>query len=123
METIAPKKETIHTITIRFTGPETWSYDIMPRQANPKKARIKRKDVLQWVSPDGTWTVFFKGLTPLEDGNGIGIASVTAPSGASAGGIMAVKPKTGDVFTYGVKLVLNGSGQTVEDDPEIVIEA
>ncbi len=121
MNTAEPKKT--HTITIRFTGPDTWSYDIDPKQPDPKRARIKRNEILQWMCADGTWTVFFKDLTPLENSKGVGIARVSAGSGETAGGTVAAKPNVGDVFSYGVKLVPNGSKEPVETDPEIVIEA
>jgi hypothetical protein len=112
-----------HMIIVGFNKTtDEWNYVISPPQSNAKKARVRRKDRLQWISADGDLTVFFKGLTPLEDPDGVGIASVSAASGKAAGGIVATKPKTAQEFSYGVKLVQNGSGETVVDDPDIVIE-
>jgi hypothetical protein len=112
-----------HTISISYAN-GAWSYTIQPAQTNPKKAKIKRGDTLLWVSTDGSWTVFFKNATtPLVNGDGDPVSTVAGPSGSAAGADIGVKPKDGDTFTYGVKVLLNGSGQEVTDDPEIIIES
>ena len=114
-----------HTITISYAAGTIppWSYTIVPNQADPKKAKIKRGDDLNWVSQQGAWTVFFKGTTPLVDSAGIGIASLGAAGGVSAGGTVSKKPKVGATFTYGVSLLLPGTTGPVTDDPEIIIES
>jgi plastocyanin len=112
-----------HTISITYAN-GTWSYAILPAQANPKKAKVKRGDTLLWVSKDGQWTVFFKdGTTPLVDGNGSPVFNVSGQSGAAAGGKVGVKAKDQESFTYGVKLLPNDGGPEVIDDPEIIIES
>lgn len=115
-----------HTITIIYVAAATpqWSYTIKPPQSKPNKAKLKRGDTLQWKSKSGDWMVFFKGSTPLEDGSGLGLASVSGASGGPpAGGIISQNAKPGDVFDYGVQLVLNNNGGTVIDDPQIIIES
>jgi plastocyanin len=112
-----------HTITISYSN-GAWNYSIQPAQANPKKAKVKRGDTLLWVCADGNWTVFFKdGTTPLVDGNGNPVSTVSAPSGSAAGDRIGVKAKDNDTFTYGVKLLPNNGGPEVVDDPEIIIES
>jgi len=112
-----------HTITIAYSN-GVWNYSIHPAQANPKRAKVKRGDTLLWVSGDGNWTVFFKdGTTPLVDGNGNPVSTVSAPSGSAAGDRVGAKPKDNDTFTYGVKLLPNNGGPEVIDDPEIIIES
>jgi plastocyanin len=112
-----------HTISISYAS-GTWSYSIQPAQANPKRAKVKRGDTLLWVSTDGSWTVFFKnGTTPLVNGDGDPVSTVAGPSGSAAGGKIGVKAKDNDSFTYGVKLLPNGGGPEVVDDPEIIIES
>ena len=57
---------TTHTITIHYdTTTKQWSYTIVPAGNDAKNARVKRHDTVQWKSDDGTWTVYFKGPTPL----------------------------------------------------------
>lgn len=117
------KSHKTHTISITYAN-GAWSYAILPAQANPKKAKVKRGDTLLWVSNDGQWTVFFKdGTTPLVDGNGSPLFNVSGPSGAAAGSIVGVKAKDQESFTYGVKLLPNDGGPEVVDDPEIIIES
>lgn len=112
-----------HTITIAYSN-GTWNYSIQPAQANPKKAKVKRGDTLLWTCADGNWTVFFKdGTTPLVDGNGDPVSTVSAPSGSAAGNKVGAKAKDNDTFTYGVKLLPNNGGPEVVDDPEIIIES
>jgi plastocyanin len=112
-----------HTITITYAN-GAWSYAIQPAQANPKKAKVKRGDTLLWVSADGNWTVFFKdGATPLVNGNGDPVSTVSGASGAAAGDKVGAKAKDNDTFTYGVKLLPNNGGPEVVDDPEIIIES
>jgi plastocyanin len=112
-----------HTIFISYAN-GAWGYSIQPAQANPKRAKVKRGDTLLWVSADGSWTVFFKdGATPLVNGNGDPVSTVAGPSGSAAGGKIGVKAKDNDTFTYGVKLLPNGGGPEVVDDPEIIIES
>ena len=116
-----PAKKT-HTIAITFAN-GVWNYTISPAQPNAKVAKVKRGDTLNWISTNGNWTVFFKnGTTPLDDSSGNPILTINGPSGNSNGGSVAVKHSSGTSFTYGVRLKLNGSGQIVEDDPEIIIE-
>lgn len=117
----SPKKT--HTITITLAD-GAWSYSIYPAQANPKKAKVKRGDTVNWVCADGSWVVFFKhGVTPLVDGNGDPVSTVEGASGATNGDTIGVKAKDGDTFTYGVKVYPNGGGAPVIDDPEIIIES
>ena len=121
----AQKQPRTHTITITYGAAAIlpWSYIIEPLQPEPQKAKLKRGDTLQWKSKSGDWMVFFKGSTPLEDGNGLGLASVSgASSGRPVGGIISQKTKLKDVFNYGVRLALNNNGGTVTDDPQIIIE-
>jgi plastocyanin len=117
------KSRKTHTITIVYSN-GTWNYSIQPAQANPKKAKVKRGDTLLWTCADGNWTVFFKdGTTPLVDGNGDPVSTVSGPSGTAAGDRVGVKAKDNDTFTYGVKLLPNNGGPEVVDDPEIIIES
>lgn len=112
-----------HTISISYDN-GTWTYAIQPAQANPKRAKVKRGDTLLWVSTDGQWTVFFKdGATPLADDQGAPVFNVTGRSGEAAGDKVGVKAKDQESFTYGVKLLPNGGGPEVVDDPEIIIES
>jgi len=116
-----PKKT--HTITVTYAD-GAWHYSIYPAQANPKKAKVKRGDTLNWVCADGSWEVFFKnGTTPLVDGNGDPVSTVEGASGATNGDAIGAKAKDGDTFTYGVKVHPNGGGAPVIDDPEIIIES
>jgi hypothetical protein len=116
-----PKKT--HTITITHAD-GAWHYSIYPAQADPKKAKVKRGDTLNWICSDGSWQVFFKnGVTPLVDGNGYPVSAVNGGSGEAAGATIGVKPKDGDTFTYGVQVHPNGGGSPVVDDPEIIIES
>jgi len=116
-----PKKT--HTITITFAD-GAWSYSIYPAQANPKKAKVKHGDTLNWICSDGSWEVFFKnGVTPLVNSNGDPVSTVEGGSGATGGATIGVKAKDGDTFTYGVKVEPNGGGAPVVDDPEIIIES
>lgn len=111
-----------HTITITFAN-GVWGYFVSPAQPNGKQVKVKRGDRLNWISSDGHWTVFFKnGTTPLEDGGGNPMSAVSSATGQTNGGSVAAKHPSGASFTYGVRLQLNGSGATVEDDPEIIIE-
>ena len=112
-----------HTITITYAD-GAWHYSIYPAQTNPKKAKVKHGDTLNWICSDGSWEVFFKnGVTPLVNGNGDPVSSVEGGSGASGGATIGVKAKDGDTFTYGVKVEPNGGGALVVDDPEIIIES
>lgn len=112
-----------HTITITYAD-GAWHYSIYPAQADPKKAKVKRGDTLNWICSDGSWQVFFKnGVTPIVDGNGYPVTAVNGGSGESAGATIGVKAKDGDTFTYGVKVEPNGGGAPVVDDPEIIIES
>ena len=116
-----PKKT--HTITITYAD-AGWHYSIYPAQADPKKAKVKRGDTLNWICSDGGWQVFFKnGATPLVDGNGYPVTAVNGGSGETAGATVGAKAKDGDTFTYGVKVHPNGGGAPVVDDPEIIIES
>ena len=111
-----------HTITITFAN-GVWGYSVSPMQPNGKQVKVKRGDRLNWISSDGNWTVFFKnGTTPLEDGGGNPMSTVGSGNGQANGGSVATKHRSGASFTYGVRLLLNGSGAAVEDDPEIIIE-
>jgi hypothetical protein len=117
------KSNKTHTIAISYNN-GVWSYTIQPAQGNPKRAKVKRGDTLLWVSTEGSWTVFFKnGTTPLVNGSGNPVTTVSGPSGNAAGGKVDTKLKPNDSFTYGVKLVPNGGGPEVTDDPEIIIES
>ncbi len=119
---LANDKKT-HTITISYAN-GAWSYSIYPAQPNPKKAKVKRGDTLNWVCADGSWTVFFKnGITPLVDENGNPVATVDGASGAADGASVGAKPKDNDSYLYGVRVNLNGGGGPVVDDPEIIIES
>lgn len=110
-----------HTISVAYAG-GAWNYSVLPAQPDPKKVKVKRGDTLNFVSADGSWTVFFKdGSTPLDDANGRDLMTVSAPAGTAAGGRVAVKHASGATFSYGVRIQLP-NGQTVEDDPEIIIE-
>jgi len=112
-----------HTITISYAN-GTWSYSIYPAQGDAKKAKIKRKDTVNWVCADGSWQVFFKNnSTPLVDGNGNPVMTVNGTSGGTAGADIGVKPHDGEVFTYGVSVQPNGGGAPVVDDPQIIIES
>jgi len=118
----APAGKKTHTITVTFAN-GVWGYSVNPTQPNGKQVKVKRGDTLNWVSSNGNWTVFFKnGITPLEDGGGNPVSTVSAATGNPNGGSIAAKHPSGASFTYGVRLQLNGSGATVEDDPEIIIE-
>jgi len=114
---------TTHTITINYNADANpqWSYTISPAN-DAKKARVKRNDTILWQCGSGDWKVFFKGPTPLEDASGGALAQVGAGAGVSAGGAVAPKVKKGDVFTYGVSLLLPGASAPVVDDPQIIIE-
>lgn len=122
-EPVANNPHKTHTITITYAN-GAWHYSIYPAQADPKKAKIKRKDTLNWICSDGSWQVFFKnGVTPLVDGNDYPVTAVNGGSGEAAGATIGVKSKDGDTFTYGVKVHPNGGGAPVIDDPEIIIES
>ena len=112
-----------HTITISYAN-GAWLYTIIPAQSNPKKARIKRKDTVNWVCADGSWQVFFKnGATPLVNGNGDPVSTLDGASGATAGATIGTKPKDNDAFDYGVRVQPNSGGGPVVDDPQIIIES
>lgn len=123
------KPEVTHTIAFAFAD-GAWNYTIDPPQRPPysaRKARIKRRDRLQWKCSDGRWTVYFKGRTPLVDGKqGTGdcLASVSGPRGKNpVGGTISREARVGDRFKFGVILVLDRNGKTVTNDPEIIIES
>lgn len=114
---------TTHTITINYdanANPQ-WSYTISPAN-DAKKARVKHNDTIVWVCGSGDWTVFFKGATPLEDTAGGDLAKLGSGAGGRAGGAVSASVKKGDVFTYGVSLLLPGASAPVVDDPQIIIE-
>jgi len=117
------KGHTTHTITIIYNAAANpqWSYTISPEN-DAKNARVKRHDTIVWKCDGGNWTVFFKGATPLADSSGAELARVSGAAGDSAGGQVDGKVKKGDVFTYGVSLLLPGASEPVIDDPRIVIE-
>lgn len=117
------KGHTTHTITIRYSAAASpqWSYTISPEN-DAKNARVKRHDTILWKCDGGNWTVFFKGATPLASASGEDLPRVSGAAGASAGGKVDGKVKKGDVFTYGVSLLLPGASEPVVDDPRIFIE-
>jgi len=114
---------TTHTITITYDATATpqWSYAISPDN-DAKNARVKRHDTILWQCGNGGWTVFFKGPTPLADGNGGMLSQVSGAAGAIAGGEVDGKVKKGEEFTYGVSVILPGASEPVVDDPRIIIE-
>ena len=123
------KPEVTHTITFAYAD-GALNYTIDPPQRPPysaTKARVKRRDRLQWKNSDGKWTVYFKGRTPLVDGKqgtGDPLASVSGPRGKTpVGGTISREARVGDRFRFGVILVLGSNGKTVTDDPEIIIES
>jgi len=118
-----PTTKTIHTITIHYdAGTKQWNYTIVPGGNDARNARVKRKDTVQWKCEDGAWTVYFKGPTPLADQYGKELPYVSGAAGATAGGEVVDKVKTGEAFSYGVSVLLPGVKDPVIDDPRIIIE-
>jgi plastocyanin len=122
-----PTKQTTHKIVITYNAAATpqWSYSITPSQSDPKNARVKRGDIIQWVNADGAWTVYFKGPSPLGDPQDpckADIPYVGAAAGAPAGAEVTDKVKKGDEFSYGVSVLLPNTTVPVVDDPRIFIE-
>ena len=117
------KGHTTHTITISYdaTANPQWSYAITPAN-DAKKARVKRHDTIVWRCDNGSWKVFFKGPTPLENAAGQELTEVSGALGATAGGEVDEKVKKGDEYVYGVSVLLPGTSTPVVDDPRIYIE-
>jgi len=116
-----------HTITIKYNAAaeEKWDYQINTPGNDAKKTKVKSKDTVLWECADGTLTVFFKGPTPLVDSNswfGEKLSYMKTDAGVPAGGKVSTKVKPGDEFRYGVSVVLTATGETVDDDPRIIIE-
>jgi hypothetical protein len=107
-----------HKIMIHYDANATpqWSYTFADGK-DAKNARVKRKDTILWQCDDGAWTVYFKGPSPFGD-----LGYVSGAAGASAGGEVTEKVKPGDVFPYGVSVLLPGTQNPVIDDPRIIIE-
>ena len=119
------KARTAHLITVTYTAgnPQPWDYQVKPPQTNPRKAKFKRGDTVKWTSPSGDWKVTFYISTPIVDGNGLGLASISGKSGKRAGGFISQYTQPDDAFAYGVSLLLPGASQPVTDDPEIIIDS
>lgn len=120
----APKT---HVIMINYDRATTkWTFPIssQPGVPNPKHPKIKRGDTLVWASADGDWTISFKTFTPIVNGNGVGIVSISGSSGgAPAGGVVTRAVSQGDQYAYNVSLNLNDSSETVATDPDIIIDS
>jgi hypothetical protein len=118
-----PKGHTTHTITISYDAAATpqWSYSITPAN-DAKKARVKRHDTIVWRCDNGSWKIFFKGPTPLENAGGQALTEVSGAVGATAGGEVDEKVKKGEEYVYGVSVLLPGTSTPVVDDPRIYIE-
>jgi len=124
-EPVSPHAHTTHTITIHYdTATKQWDYTIVPA-GDAKKARVKRHDTILWKCDAGSWTVYFKGPTPLTnpadpcEGD---VGYVSGAKGARAGAQVSRKVRVGDEFTYGVSVLLPGAIDPVVDDPRIFIE-
>lgn len=122
---VSPTAHTTHTITIHYdTVTKQWDYTIVPA-GDAKKARVKRHDTILWKCDAGSWTVYFKGPTPLTnpadpcEGD---VGYVSGAKGATAGAQVSRKVRVGDEFTYGVSVLLPGATEPVVDDPRIFIE-
>ena len=120
-----PVTHRTHTITIKYdAAAKKWDYEIVPKENNPKKARVKRNDTVEWKCAQGTWTVYFKGPTPLVDPlTREALPFVSGVAGnVAVGGKVSPHAQIGDEFDYGVKLVVTGTTDPVYDDPRIIIE-
>jgi hypothetical protein len=122
--TPTPVSHTRHTITIKYDAAAhpQWDYDIYPPQSDPKNARVKRHDIVEWKCAQGSWMVYFKGPTPLVDKTGKELYYVNGVAGNVAVGGEVSSHLQKDEYEYGVSVVLTGTGEKVNDDPRIFIE-
>lgn len=121
------------TLTIGYTG-GSFTYAIDPSSniddpnkgslRDAKKANVKRGDSLHFRCsvPDCAWTVYFKDVTPLQDGRGLPVASLSGTNVTPQGSFISPNAIIGESYDYGVILKLGGSSIVI-DDPQVIIES